>query len=92
MVPVHCHTNLDDAKGQEWPSQLPCRPIVGDVIQSKAGLELKVVAITFRHSKRLSGFRGEGWECVDVELHMCLYQGKSVLEFQNWFKKWKAQP
>jgi len=40
---IHCHTNLDLHFSEQWPEELPCRPMVGDIIVSSTGLELRVV-------------------------------------------------
>jgi hypothetical protein len=46
MINVICHTNLDDYKTLKWPTQLSCRPQVGDYIESKCGKTLKIIRIT----------------------------------------------
>lgn len=68
MIPVSCHTNLD-LRNERWPDELPCRPMVGDLIESatewsgKFRLSLKVVAVRFEYSKI-----PQRWICR-VELH-----------------------
>lgn len=63
MIKVHCHTNLDLC-GELWPTELPCRPMVGDYIESatiRSGgfrLTLQVTRVTLTQNS------------VDVELHM----------------------
>ena len=54
MIKVHCRTNLD-LRGEQWPSDMPAIPRVGERIQSmtKWGtfqLTLEVVAVTWEHS------------------------------------------
>ena len=53
---VVCNTNLD-LTGEEWPSEMPCCPRVGDLIQSNTmwgrfQLELEVVSVTWKKSNR----------------------------------------
>lgn len=43
---VRCRTNIDDYKREQWPEELCCRPIKGDMVRSKSGQILHVVDIT----------------------------------------------
>lgn len=43
---VRCRTNIDDFKREIWPTELCCRPLKGDKVQSKNGRVLSIVDIT----------------------------------------------
>lgn len=45
---VHCRTNLDDYQIESWPTEMCCRPLIGDRIQSKSGKVLKVYGVTHK--------------------------------------------
>jgi hypothetical protein len=65
---VHCHTNLD-LFNEEWPSELPAVPNVGDHIQSRTKhghfqLELKVCRVTWEYNENASAY------VPKIELHM----------------------
>ena len=47
-IKIHCHTNLDDFRRVNWPTELPVRPQVGDVIYCKRGVShLEVCKVRF---------------------------------------------
>ena len=46
MIPVNCHTNLDEFVNANWPKQFCCRPKVGDYVKASNGKRLKIVSIT----------------------------------------------
>ena len=87
-------TNLD-LPGEEWPDDLPHRPMVGDIVQSKTKhgvfqLTLQVVRVTWEWSD-LTG----RWE-LRAELHMTEFQKKlpakkvgaepgSIVAFYEWY-------
>ncbi len=48
MVKVHCFTNLDDFKRQEWPNNLVAVPRVGDHVEAKSRMCLRIAAITWK--------------------------------------------
>jgi len=48
MITVHCRTNLDDYKHEEWPKRFCCPPRKGDFVMSKSGKSLKIHEITHR--------------------------------------------
>ena len=77
---VVCRTNLDLAN-EQWPTELPAVPQVGDRIQSATThglapfqLELEVVRVTWKfyrtapHNERMGEWRPE------IELHMTKWQ------------------
>lgn len=94
MIPVHCHTNLDLAF-EDWPTELPAVPRVGDLIRSRTKhgafrLSLQVVRVS--------------WECSsfdddyvpNIELHMTETQKSlpasregaaqgSIVAFYEWY-------
>lgn len=90
MIKVHCHTNLDDLKREAWPTELPDRPLVGDIIESgtthgdKFGgfrFELKVVRVIWKVRNPMRGVNE--WYC-DVELHLV---SGSISEFQERYHR-----
>lgn len=82
---VHCRSNLDDVCSyEEWPTELPSPPRIGDSIESRISrkgqhLKLKVVDCTWRYSDLY-----HEWY-VTVELH--LRKSCSISEFQDWYQK-----
>lgn len=95
---VTCRTNLD-LRGEQWPTELPAAPHVGDHIQSatKHGnfqLELQVCRVTWKQHSL-----GRGWY-PEIELHMTDWQHKlpckerpngcdcadgSICAFYHWY-------
>ncbi len=52
MINISCRTNIDCAKHLAWPTMLPARPVVGDLIRSLSStshkcIELQVVQCTW---------------------------------------------
>ena len=43
---VHCRTNLDDYQKCDWPTEMVCRPMTGDYVQSSSGAILRVGCVT----------------------------------------------
>lgn len=79
---IYCRTNLD-LRGEQWPTDLPAVPRVGDCIQSatewKDGfhLELQVVAVTWKCSVAMGFTPGSLPEWYpEVELHMSEFHQK----------------
>jgi hypothetical protein len=78
---VYCHTNLDLA-GEEWPTELPALPNVGDEIRSgiihsrengdEFQLTLQVVKISW---VKLTSHTTTFWY-PEIELHMTDWQRK----------------
>ena len=72
-IKVRCRTNLDNFKGEEWPTELCCRPLKGDKVISKSGQQLAIVDIIHgREQSSLSSPRlgSENYEPIlIVELH-----------------------
>jgi hypothetical protein len=85
MIKIHCHTNLDLHPSEKWPTELPCRPMVGDIIQSSierrngVKLELQVVRITFtsRNDEIV----------VDTELHLQPTRFPTIFDFDKWYHR-----
>ena len=46
MIAVRCRTNLDNYKREVWPTEMACRPAVGDRVRAESGNSLCVVGIT----------------------------------------------
>lgn len=96
---VYCRTNLDLAN-EEWPTNMPAVPNVGDHIQSavKHGvfqLTLEVVRVTWKQTN--SGYSNSGnYWYPEIELHMTDFQRGlpcskgndckgSILAFYEWY-------
>ena len=47
MIKIRCNTNIDRYQKEKWPSECPVVPREGDYIQSEAGIDLKVVRVTY---------------------------------------------
>ena len=91
---IRCRTNLDLYPYEQWPDELPCRPMVGDIITSSTGLELEVVRVTF--AKKEIAYR-----CNDnffmkertklemvacTELHLVKGRFENVVKFREWYR------
>jgi len=79
---IRCHTNLDLNPCEQWPEELPCRPMVGDIMTSSTGLELEVVRITFSGSMT----KHQPAYCK-VELHLPKHRYKNITAFEEWYRK-----
>ena len=75
---IRCHTNLDLNPCEQWPNELPCRPMVGDIITSSTGLELEVCRIVFKY--------GENYCLPCVELHIPPYRFENLTAFEKWYR------
>lgn len=65
MIDVICSTQLDAFKNEDWPTEMACRPNVGDVgdgVQAASGKKLYVMDITHFVSKA-------GKPILLIELH-----------------------
>lgn len=87
LIHVKCRTNLDLAGKEIWPEILPCRPMVGDLIQSYYShrgthLELQVVRVKFVPCDMVT------WKYfLEVELHLPPHRFASIEDFQKWDKE-----
>lgn len=84
---INCRTNLDDImRREQFPTQLPVVPRVGDKIQSatvwkdKIQIELEVVAVTWKRNE----FTSE-WE-PEVELHLPKSKRISIAMWEAHYK------
>lgn len=93
MVTVTCFTNLDLKPCEEWPRELPCRPVVGDKIRSSHNwgsyhearhLTLEVVSVTFEKNEDRFTHRSQPWICR-VELHLPKSWSVSIHDFQKTY-------
>lgn len=50
MIKGYCHTNIDQYKREEWPTEFVAVPLVGDSVEAKSGKTLRVCAITHKMS------------------------------------------
>lgn len=88
MINVHCHSNLD-LYNEQWPTQLVCRPNVGDYIPSATKwrngvqLELMVVRVTHRTAVSLP----HNGPYLDVELHLPPHRFDNISHFEEWYRK-----
>lgn len=57
-IKIHCFTNLDEYTREEWPTELPCVPVVGQGMAARSRKRLRIVAVTWQHDGTL-----------EVELH-----------------------
>lgn len=53
MIKIVCFTNLDNFKGEEWATELPAVPQIGQWMKSKSGKVLKIVMLTWQHNGNL---------------------------------------
>ena len=91
MVSVQCRSNLD-LMGERWPTQLPSRPMVGDLIQSatqwgkhRRQLELRVVAVSFKcrpADVTVDRYKDEWY--AEIELHLEHFE--SIEEFHRRYR------
>lgn len=74
-------TNLDLAFPETWPD-LDHIPQIGSYVESKSGLELKVVGVTYK----LTGSAwGEKTTQAHVELHLgTAWESRSIADFNKW--------
>jgi len=97
---IRCHTNLDLHHSETWIDELPCRPMVGDLITSSSGLELQVVRVSFKERVQQS-FREQddgangihristgGYREViaETELHLPPHRYENISAFEKWYK------
>ena len=87
MLNIICRTNLDLHRYEIWPTELPCRPITGDLIVSnyihkwhvkkqercEIRLELEVVRVRFQDGN------------IYVELHLPKGRYESISDFYKNF-------
>lgn len=85
MISVTCKTNLDLAN-EQWPTELPAVPGVGDKIQSATvwgvvfQLQLEVVSVTWKqHSDGV-----ENWY-PEIELHIRKAYKMTITDFYEWY-------
>jgi len=49
---VFCRTNIDELKREDWPERMCCRPVVGDRVCAKSGINLRVVGVMHSITKQ----------------------------------------
>ena len=79
-IDVFCRTNLDKGRQQLWPNKMAARPVIGDSVRSKSGLELRIVSIIHKMSM-YAGDGGDTRPVLEVELH--LPEGMSISEWEG---------
>ena len=62
MIDVICSTQLEAFSREDWPTEMVCRPNIGDCVQAVSGKKLYIMDITHSFSKR-------GKPYLQVELH-----------------------
>lgn len=91
MVKISCHTNIDCARGLQWPTELPERPQVGDLIRSRSStntkhIELAVCGCTWFWDE-LSGQGSRGVWVLRVELHLPPHRLANIPAFEKFVKE-----
>jgi hypothetical protein len=61
-----CHTNIDEGRLREWPTDFVTCPRVGDYVASMSGYRLKVCSITHCVLRRLSDGHTEPYITVEL--------------------------
>lgn len=74
MVKVRCRTNLDGYERVVWPTEMCCRPMVGDRVTSQNGkCSLKIVSIIHHQTIEGGSVDGLSWSSqhcyLEVELN-----------------------
>ncbi len=82
MISIHCRTNLD-LFGEQWPTELPSVPCMGQRICSKTRhqsfrLRLEVICVTWEYSEHR-----EIW-LPHIDLHD-YHKGWSIADFYEWY-------
>jgi hypothetical protein len=52
-VRITCFTNIDEYKNEEWATELPAVPMVGQWMASRTGKILAIVGLTWLYSGTL---------------------------------------
>ena len=78
---VRFHTNLDLSNAEEWPTRLPCRPMVGDYISSKYRWPDGSILQLTVHSVELLE------DSIRVELHLPPRRFETLRRFYDWYEK-----
>jgi len=98
---IICRTNLD-LRGEEWPSELPAAPRVGDYIQSATGrkynptkdsfpfngpIHLELQVVACKWKYHKSLYVREGGWILEVELHLPKNRFESISDFEEWYDR-----
>ncbi len=89
MIKVVCRTNIDCAKMLKWPTELPERPMVGDLIRSTSStvakhIELEVCQLTWvTHSNEFEG----KYTALHVDLHLPRHRFENITAFEKFVKE-----
>ena len=82
---VHCRTNLDLDRAEDWPDELLAIPCRGDRIQSAMiwnddfQLQLEVMAVIWKQNQYTNEWIPE------IELHIPIGFHKSITDFYKWY-------
>jgi hypothetical protein len=77
QMPVTIRCSLD-LYPEVFPSLSPyCLPAIGHTVVAESGLRLEVRAVSWT----VSG--------IEIELHMCSHDPRSLNEWMDWYRKWK---
>lgn len=73
MIKIRCRTNLDGYERAEWPTEMCCRPMVGDRVASNNNKgNLHVVSVIHHQTIKgefVGGLSGSSQSCfLEVEL------------------------
>jgi len=73
MIRVRCRTNLDGYERAEWPTEMCCRPTIGDRVTSQQGGTLTVVSVIHHQTVKgefMGSLSGSSQCCyLEVELN-----------------------
>ena len=69
MIDATCHTNIDEAKSEKWPTKFVALPREGDWVESANGKVLRVCKVT--HAMTKGSFNSSQKPIIRVELHRC---------------------
>jgi hypothetical protein len=70
MIKVQCVTNLDDYQRYGWPTELTCKPAIGELIYTRRNSKcLKVVAIRHKSFGLDNGLFTECIPYLEIELN-----------------------
>lgn len=72
MIKVRCRTNLDGLERLTWPTEMCCRPMIGDRVAALNGTTLHVVSVTHHQTIKgefVGGLKGSSQCCfLEIEL------------------------
>lgn len=70
MIKGYCRTNIDDWKGETWPTEFVAVPRVGECVRAKSGKYLKVVRVTHYIEYENHASKSALYPAIEVELNL----------------------